>query len=83
MKKCETQFNEMTARVTRDLVFFLERFNYLHFSIIDSIVDYALKKNYHLGPSILVNIFVLCFNLGYSSKALELLAPVTLKSLEA
>ncbi|XP_057374559.1 uncharacterized protein LOC130695439 [Daphnia carinata] len=83
LRKCETQLNELTARVTRDLVFFLDRFRYLQFPIIDAIVDYALKKHEHLGPSLLVNVFVLCFNLGYSTKNLELLAPITSQSLES
>ncbi|KAI9557037.1 FAST kise domain-containing protein 1 [Daphnia sinensis] len=83
LRKCETQLNELTGRVTRDLVFFLERFRYLQFPIIDAIVDYALKKHEHLGPSLLVNVFVLCFNLGYSTKNLELLAPITSQSLES
>ncbi|KZS20741.1 putative FAST kinase domain-containing protein 1 [Daphnia magna] len=83
LRECETRLNELTARVIRDLIFFLDRFRYLQFPIMDAIVDYALKKHEHLGPSLLVNIFVLCFNLGYSSKNLELLAPITSQSLES
>ncbi len=82
LQKCETQLSEITARVTRDLVFFLDRFHYVHIKIIDAIVDYVLKQHEHLGPSTIINAYVLCFSSGYSTKALDRLAPVTLKLLE-
>ena len=80
--KCEAHVSELTARVTRDLVFFLDRFRFLHIPIIDTLIAYALKKHEHLGPTVLVNVLVLCFNLGYSTKSLDILAPITTAALE-
>lgn len=82
LRKCETQLDELTGRLCRDIIFFLDRYRLLRLPLVDLIAGYVLKNYNHLGASILYNTLVLHFNLGYLSENLELLAPIVAKCLE-
>ena len=49
--------------------------------IVDRIISYVLERHESMSPSILVNVLILCFELGYVPNRNEALASVAAQSL--
>jgi len=81
LRQCESQLNQLNGRLIRDIVFFLTRCKYTPMPIVDRIISYVLERHENMSPSILVNVLILCFELGYVPDRNEALASVAAQSL--
>jgi hypothetical protein len=81
LKQCETQLNELNGRLIRDIAFILSRCKYTPMPIVDRIISYVIEHHANMSPSILVNVLILCFELGYVPDRIDALASVAAESL--
>lgn len=78
LKKCESQLDEMDAHFAEDILHFLNRFHHLPVPLLNRLSSLTVERHSDIGATLVVKIFNLFFNLGFTPSNMDKLTPIVI-----